>query len=482
MTASIIDNTLYRFRTLNGLLEEYEELENQSIFFAPPKLLNDPMEGLRLVHFKGDEVLWNNFFKHYLLCLLDHTMGVAIAEMTENEELVDSIRIGFNTSHPPVHVRNLYPEASIQLTDHSLCKELVNFLANHRDEVSEAELIPYLTLFHHLALFLVLKTMKDKKLIDNNPYEDYESTLADPKEMFQNQIQLLTEYGDDWLNEMADNSITAFEEMDLLRSIEDKSPKKWQMLSSGFPRKYLQEIKKLMYGNWYTACFMTDPTNSSVWGNYADKHTGVCLIYDVLPPQLSTKHSIMLGNVTVSYHSSPNGLVEKKGNRTFHFYDIDYESKPTSINFFENLGKLPQYVSDTSWFTFQGVRSKYSFTFDNQKREEFWDTRTTSLTQKSKDWEYENEKRLILDELIGGLPENGSTFTYDFKSLKGMIFGINTPNDKKSEIYKIVERKVKENKHSKFKFYQAYYCAKSDTIQHKELTMLNAKLSADEDV
>lgn len=145
MTAEIIDNTLYRFRTLNGLLGEFEELEKQSIFFAPPKLLNDPMEGLRLIHFKGDEILWNNFFKHYLLTLLHHTMGVAISEMTKNEELVDTIKIGFDTSNPPNHVRNLFPEASQQLTDHRLCKELVNFLANHRNEVSEAELIPYLT-------------------------------------------------------------------------------------------------------------------------------------------------------------------------------------------------------------------------------------------------------------------------------------------------------------------------------------------------
>ena len=38
----------YRFRSMKYLLgEEYQELENQAIYFASPKELNDPMEGFR---------------------------------------------------------------------------------------------------------------------------------------------------------------------------------------------------------------------------------------------------------------------------------------------------------------------------------------------------------------------------------------------------------------------------------------------------
>lgn len=477
MTAPITNNTLYRFRTLNSLLGEYEELEKQSIFFAPPKLLNDPMEGLRLIHFKGDEVLWNNFFKHYLLTLLHHAMGVVL--IGEKEDLSESIQIGFHTSTPPDHVRNLFPNASTQLAEHSLSKEIINFLTNHRDEISEVELIPYLTLLHHLALFIVFETMKKNSLIDKPPYEDYESKLAEPAQMFQSQIDLLKAHGDGWISEMSEQTRNAFEEMELIQLIEGDNSKNWQLLSSGFPRRYLKEIHKLMYGNWYTACFMTDSSNSSVWGNYAEKHTGVCLVYDVNPLKSSNCYSLMLGNVTLGHSwSKHSGLVKNKGNRSFEFHDIDYDSKPTSINFFEYLGRLPQGIADSSWFTFEGERSKHSITFDDDKRKKYWATRTDSLTTKSKDWEYENEKRLILDELLGGLPESGSTFTYDFKSLKGMIFGINTPTNKKLEIYNIIERKVKENRHVCFKFYQAYYCERSDTIEHKELSILNKKLIA----
>lgn len=36
---------MFRFRSVENLLGDYEELETQTIFFAPPYKLNDPMEG-----------------------------------------------------------------------------------------------------------------------------------------------------------------------------------------------------------------------------------------------------------------------------------------------------------------------------------------------------------------------------------------------------------------------------------------------------
>jgi predicted O-linked N-acetylglucosamine transferase (SPINDLY family) len=45
-----------------------------------------------------------------------------------------------------------------------------------------------------------------------------------------------------------------------------------------FYNKYINNLSKLMYSDWFTACFMRQNTNSSVWGNYGDNHTGVCMI------------------------------------------------------------------------------------------------------------------------------------------------------------------------------------------------------------
>ena len=59
----------YRFRRINSLIGEFEELENQSIYFAEPESLNDPMEGFRDMYWRGDFIVWRNLFRHYLLCL-----------------------------------------------------------------------------------------------------------------------------------------------------------------------------------------------------------------------------------------------------------------------------------------------------------------------------------------------------------------------------------------------------------------------------
>ena len=59
----------FRFRSADALLEKYQELERQTIYFATPEELNDPMEGFRDIVWKGDKIVWTNFFKHYVFCL-----------------------------------------------------------------------------------------------------------------------------------------------------------------------------------------------------------------------------------------------------------------------------------------------------------------------------------------------------------------------------------------------------------------------------
>jgi hypothetical protein len=60
---------LYRFRPANAVLDGYEELAKQEIYFAAPEKLNDPMEGYNDVFWSGDLIVWRNLIRHYLLCL-----------------------------------------------------------------------------------------------------------------------------------------------------------------------------------------------------------------------------------------------------------------------------------------------------------------------------------------------------------------------------------------------------------------------------
>lgn len=79
----------FRFRSINSLLGEYQELEKQTIYFASPEQLNDPMEGFRDIVWSGDEIVWTNFFKHYVYCLHQSYLKFRIAG--------DSIKLDVNS-------------------------------------------------------------------------------------------------------------------------------------------------------------------------------------------------------------------------------------------------------------------------------------------------------------------------------------------------------------------------------------------------
>ena len=74
---------MYRFRTVSNLIGEFKELENQQIYFAHPQQLNDPMEGTQLYYWQGDEIVWRNLLKHYLLCI-EHV--ITLARLSEENE------------------------------------------------------------------------------------------------------------------------------------------------------------------------------------------------------------------------------------------------------------------------------------------------------------------------------------------------------------------------------------------------------------
>ena len=61
---------IYRFRPTAALLSGFQELDKQEIYFAPSRQLNDPLEGYKDLFWQGDDIVWRNFLRHYVLCLL----------------------------------------------------------------------------------------------------------------------------------------------------------------------------------------------------------------------------------------------------------------------------------------------------------------------------------------------------------------------------------------------------------------------------
>lgn len=95
---------VYRFRSINALLGDYAELDSQYIYLSSPDQLNDPMEGYQDVLWRGDSILWENLFRHYILALLWSTVDCLImdessfscppiaATLTEDDLPTDAIR------------------------------------------------------------------------------------------------------------------------------------------------------------------------------------------------------------------------------------------------------------------------------------------------------------------------------------------------------------------------------------------------------
>jgi hypothetical protein len=101
---------LYRFRPVEAVLDEYEELAKQQIYFSTPGELNDPMEGYKDVFWSGDQIVWRNLLRHYVLCLLQTIYSCLI--LGPEFERVDLKNIVFSAydNLPDAPVRTIYRE------------------------------------------------------------------------------------------------------------------------------------------------------------------------------------------------------------------------------------------------------------------------------------------------------------------------------------------------------------------------------------
>ena len=466
---------IYRFRSMDYLLGKYQELKRQSIYFASPEELNDPMEGLRDIVWRGDKIVWTNFFKHYVYCLnarypLHRTIGDAMEShmlpingrwdrlLTPHERRFDSVWNKFyNLPKVP---------------------QMIEVLANAKCKIRYGELEYYLRLMQQVIIVLIiysspdyqrtreLKTHQLTAQISNVVQESLESILIalalGEKAEAEEKVNALLRQKQELLNSERINR-------QLKNPNSEGKLENMDHLFFDFPTVYLNEIEKLLWPNWYTACFMKDYHNSSVWGHYADKHEGACLIFEPVKT------------------SGSNGLELYKGIgksvRVIPFSEISYEDKPGEVDFFRSIGRTTVALLMKLWYTdAEGNVSECAAhiprdgKIDNDGtiawRKSYWDNFYRDITTKTKDWKYEQEYRLILEDGLRQFDEQKDrTLKYDFNSLKGIIFGIKTTDEDILRIINIIENKCEDYNRSDFKFYQAYYSPETGDIRKYEIQL-----------
>lgn len=474
----------YRFRSCRALLGEWKELETQTIFFADPNSLNDPMEGYRDIEWKGDFVVWMNLFKNYLLCLEEVLM---LYKVGGDDLIIKDADIPVFSSVDDISSqlrKEVFLKISDAFTSHKVVIKMASELSKRKYPVRRDELVMYLSQLQFIALNIIEHFQGEcilGRLFNATAFND---SLAFEEGIFKSlgegligKVDCIYENDEssaEVIDALMNSRFTMQMDMGLLRKVDGtltNVTSNKDFIFIDFNRRYLSRLEYLSFPEWYTACFMSEFKNSSVWGHYGDNHTGVCLIFE--SDEKDGVDSISLNDVV-----GITGDGEIYDYCPFELHAIDYITGVGTVDFFSMLGRLPIPKLNAEWYTFKKQRSVCSRDMNSNAGEwskKYWNSFISDITRKTEHWEYENEYRLIAYNYFNDYSSpKRRTFRYKFSSLKGVIFGINTKAEDKIDIIKIIKMKCHENNINDFKFYQAYYSPKTKCIERRPMELFNA--------
>ena len=460
----------YRFRSTARLLEKSQELATQTIYFASPQELNDPMEGFRNIVWQGDRIVWANLFRHYLYCLCMTHLFIKFVGDSKKIKPQDIPIMSDMSQEPSTQAVNLFEDICGRVFKKTNLDEFFAKIVNAERKARHDEVLFYLQFLHYTALQEIRDAHIDHGLASNGEKRGKSAAV------FRNIhkiLDLTPQIEDEKLLDVLFESSAKIIKDNLFRykylfaseSKENVGANK-ELLFCDFPRAYLKQLERLLYPDWYVACFMRDFRNSSVWGNYGDNHKGVCLIFAA--ETTSGKSCLKLNQFSV--HSR-----ERWDPITLPFHEVNYLNKAGEIDFFLAIGWLPKPILLKQWYGDKDGKlsecgAHLGTDGEDAWRKNYWDNFYRDTTIKTPDWEYEQESRLVLTDMLCDLSDKRlRTLTYNFSSLKGIIFGINTSDTDKLRIIQAIPNKCQANNRTDFEFFQAYYCNETGKIQKYKL-------------
>lgn len=461
------------------MIGEFKELEKQEIYFSSPDELNDPIEGFKNMFWSGDQIVWKNFIKHYLLCL---------------EGLCEAFFIGGEDFHIPVfrtpndfptqERKNLYQEVCEQFFKNVLAVKWPQTFASRKGMIKQNELSFYFKSMHAHAINTILAVYDNHGLIPQNLVDhlppqfsvndviDAGVVWANDKEAQRPDLEDATErFYAVIRHQLSQNEMIAFYNAPLRDTVSQKNRR---FLFTTFPEEYMKCLERLVHNEWYAACFTGNFNNSSMWGHYGDQHKGVCLIFKT--HKINDEPHLKLYRI--------NGTGGSKGDMRPHygysdtrFYKIGYEKKYPETDFFRSLGTIPTPALNQCWFFDEkGKKSSYAdavYGDEETWRKNYWNTFLKAITTKLEDWSYENEYRLVLTPMtIDFSDKQNRKLKYQFNDLEGIIFGIKTPEDTIIDIIRIIKEKCHLESRTDFKFYQAFYSKETGRIDTAKMNFI----------
>ncbi len=142
-------------------------------------------------------------------------------------------------------------------------------------------------------------------------------------------------------------------------------------------------------------------------------------------------------------------------------------------NFFESLGRLT-YQQVSEWLTgtekVSGCLDKIVNNLESW-RNDYWKDVDRNYHRKLGSWEHEKEYRIHIDSRLREYSESRSRkFKVATKSLKGIIFGINTSEYDMKRVFALIPSECWEND-ADFGFYKAEYDDETMKINVRKMIM-----------
>ena len=468
--------SFYRFRSLDALLGQRQELEKQEIYFAAPEELNDPMEGYKDLIWSGDEIAWRNFFRHYLLCLVQSFSAAAFLGQDYQPSLSREFIFSSASSLPTEALRKTYEDVSREFFSRERIKELASLLAACRTPFRREGVEFILFAVHGIAVSLIMGVHRANGRLPPAPSSAPDETATvNPVESL---VRVLTRLRNDGesINQEAlsrlfqiTGDLRRHHALGLYVGSEDLA-RSLQSVFHVYPDEYLDSLGQLVYFNWATACFMsTEPTDAALWAYYGDNHKGVCLKFAALEDAAGGATIQLRG--PIGWHSEKGAVVPTYGDLKLPFEEVSYVDRLPEINFFRSIGRLPMPKLLEIWYRDEaGVRSicGEDLLGNNEQawRDRYWTAFGKLMKTKLAAWRSEAEYRLAISSTLGTFDDSARRkLTYRFSDLESIVFGIRTSLDDKRKIIEIVDKKCRETGRTSFDFGQATYNSRTGAIE-----------------
>ena len=450
---------LYRYRTIKSALLE---LDNGTFYFAEPKELNDPLEGYLKIFWQGDKPAWEGLLKNFVCSLFYNLQtyllmsgqfsSVAQENFLSNLQNKSLLYNLYQFGSSPLI--KIFEELTEKFLTQDKVRDVVEFYSENKIKCYVREMEFIFRTVIDTAFIICIKKCKTLGLIRDDFNEkffdvEYEISLEELKNISDVARKQKIEELENLNCDMMESGLLSLK---LNRRSPDANYRLKQnmlWLRFIFPRTYVEQLKEIMYPKGYVVCFSDTPTNSAMWGNYADNHKGICFIYDT---------ESFDGREFITFAA-----------KSLQVKPIKYYEQIIERNFFDTLRHL-NFLRAEDWLTGLGGFKSQKLTAP-EITAEYVDDYQENFYRKMTDWQHEREYRIFLaDRFYRYADKFTRNLKYDLKTLTGIVFGIRTTFDDKLEILQKLKRLGKSVRD--FEFFQAEYDDETQIISIREKLLL----------